>query len=38
MIILTYTLEDSLFFQREKDTQIIKNYYSTKETSKSIFY
>lgn len=38
MIILTYTLEDSLFFRREKDTQIIKNYYSTKETFKSVFY
>lgn len=24
MIILTYTLENSLFFRREKDTQIIK--------------
>lgn len=38
MIILTYTLEDSLFFRREEDIQIIKNYYSTKETFNSIFY
>lgn len=38
MIILTYALDDSFFFWKEEDTQIIKNYYSTKETFNSIFY